>query len=389
MMIYYTFFFVKTKNYSSNFLSYPIYIYWALYPFLISNDFFIFPSLHKIIGIVAILATILNILLFKKYISYNRYEIYFLLIVLFSWFYMEFSTHYAIGLTNIIYLFLMTFSIYNTELMKDTKMIGRIFVVNSVVLSLLAVAEFFIYGTRVSVTLSNPNYLAIYIVFGFVVLIFHNIKYRWILIGSIFIAMLLTQSDAVIFGLFIPIAIILAHKLRLKVLYKFFLPGILIFFFIGVIFSISQSVLANNSTNFFSTFIDNSLSSGDTLRFDIWKIAIDMFLDHPLLGLGYNQFQAFIEHLAPQYSLITIREGGFVTHNDYIRILVELGVVGFSIFLIYIFKSMFYANKSEDIKMRMTYISLMLILLFFSYTHNNINSLLFWATLAMPIYRKI
>jgi O-antigen ligase len=390
IIIYYSYYFFKKKYHITNLLSFPIYIYWASYPFLISNKFFILPSLHKIIAILAILVAIINVVLYKKKIYFNKYELCFLLIVCISWFYMEFPSNYYVGLTNIIYIFLLTFSFYNTGLMREPKIIGQIFVLNSVILSSLAVIEYLLFNTRVSVTLFNPNYLAIYIVFGFVILIFYKIKYRLILAALILIAMLLTKSDAVMFGLIIPIIILLIHKLRLKPVYKILLPSVLFLFFIGLIFSISQSVLSdNNITSFFNSFINNSLSTGDTLRFDIWKIAVDMFLDNPILGIGYNQFQAFIEFLAPQYSLITIREGGFVTHNDFIRILVELGLIGFLPFIAYVSRSLKYANKSQDIKMRMTCISLILILLFFSYTHNNINSFLFWVTLALPIYKRI
>lgn len=387
MLVYYSRFFFKKKYHISNLLSYPIFIYWALYPYIISNDFFRIPYLDQIFGVLAILVAIINITLFKGRMYINRYEILIFLIIGSSWIYMEYAAPYYTALTNILYIFLLTFSFYNTSLMRDSNIIGEILIKNSVILSLLAIIEFLIFNTRVSVTLYNPNYLGIYIVFGFVILVFYKIKFRLLLALVILIAILLTESDSIIVGLIFPIAILLIYKLKLKSMFKILLPTTLFLFYLGIIFALSQSILANKS--YFDFLAEIVLLKSDSLRFDIWRIAVDMFWDNPILGIGYNQFQTHIINIAPQYPMVSIRKEGFVTHNDFIRILAELGLIGISAFIIYIFKSIDLANKGLNINLRMTIISLILILLFFSYTHNNINSFLFWVTIAFPVYKKI
>ncbi len=67
-------------------------------------------------------------------------------------------------------------------------------------------------------------------------------------------------------------------------------------------------------------------SGGDTDRFKVWQIAIDMFKDSPILGKGIGLFMSFFrdysEHLLIQYA-----------HNCYLQILAETGLLGLLSFL--------------------------------------------------------
>ena len=54
------------------------------------------------------------------------------------------------------------------------------------------------------------------------------------------------------------------------------------------------------------------------LRFEVWSIAIPLFLGSPLIGRGWGSF-------------VAITQGGFA-HNDYLRVAVETGIVGLTVY---------------------------------------------------------
>jgi O-antigen ligase len=76
---------------------------------------------------------------------------------------------------------------------------------------------------------------------------------------------------------------------------------------------------------------------GTSGRNDIWAVAWRIFTDHPLIGIGINNFQL----VEPHYTLTSgalnrielIAEVPHLVHNVYLQMLTETGVVGFLAFL--------------------------------------------------------
>ncbi len=73
----------------------------------------------------------------------------------------------------------------------------------------------------------------------------------------------------------------------------------------------------------------NSDSAGDdqsvATRFELWKLAIREFKKHPILGIGWKQFKGTI-------SVERFSNYSFDTHNVFLQLLCETGVIGFAFY---------------------------------------------------------
>lgn len=88
----------------------------------------------------------------------------------------------------------------------------------------------------------------------------------------------------------------------------------------------------------------NNLSEDYKFRHSIWAKAYEISTDHPYLGIGYGNYQDYtMKHVQDQYLEV---EGGQLLYfdqpeNGYLKILVELGFVGFGIFILFIIVPLF------------------------------------------------
>lgn len=74
--------------------------------------------------------------------------------------------------------------------------------------------------------------------------------------------------------------------------------------------------------------VNRLLNSGEDSRFDLWKSAIKVFWNHPVLGGGMGAA-----------SNISLKEVGRVSHNVYIDILSNFGLLGSVAFIIFFHKN--------------------------------------------------
>ena len=79
-------------------------------------------------------------------------------------------------------------------------------------------------------------------------------------------------------------------------------------------------------------------------RVDIWTVAWRIFEEHPLLGVGFGNFQALEPHFVLRPGSLThvrlISETPSVVHNSYLQLLVETGPVGLGLFFLVVFACM-------------------------------------------------
>jgi O-antigen ligase len=89
----------------------------------------------------------------------------------------------------------------------------------------------------------------------------------------------------------------------------------------------------------------NDLSSG---RIHYWSIALKIFLDYPILGAGLNAFGTAFPNYDTLNGTLRVEQA----HNDYLQILADAGIVGFTCiaaFIFLLFKKGFQTfNKTSD-----------------------------------------
>ncbi len=151
--------------------------------------------------------------------------------------------------------------------------------------------------------------------------------------GFLFIVLLLTFSRGGYLGAIFSIAAVLFFAWKNLGQNKRFLvmAGL-------ALLLVASIVLARPIANrFVSSF---TLSEGSsTSRLQIWASSWQVFLDHPLFGVGLGNYPRAIDPLVPYRNPIT-------SHNLYLDILSETGVFGLAAWLLLIFGSLYKILKS-------------------------------------------
>lgn len=112
-------------------------------------------------------------------------------------------------------------------------------------------------------------------------------------------------------------------------------------FGIGVLFSVIAVLQVPAVAEFVGFRAGNALSSGGAGRTAIWKISTEVFLDHPIKGVGFRNFKEAV-------SLHDFEDANFdiyldkpfvstVTHNIYLQVAAELGLIGLIFWFIWFY----------------------------------------------------
>lgn len=186
--------------------------------------------------------------------------------------------------------------------------------------------EKFIYDTskyavalRITSTLDNSNSLGAYLIIVIFPLIMMGIyeksisrKVIYIITSALaLITIVLTFSRNTWLGILIGTMLLIIMYNRKFIL--LFLAGL----GAGVLLPSVRSRLAD-----FNKVLDDP-------RVNIWKLAVKMIKDHPILGVGngnfYNQYGEYVKRYPQlQYNSYT----KFYAHNSYLKVFSELGVIG-------------------------------------------------------------
>lgn len=149
----------------------------------------------------------------------------------------------------------------------------------------------------------------------------------------IFVVLLLTFSRGGYFGLFASLAVIFLLAWRFLTKQKKFLVLAGITLAIIFLLVLGQPVISR----FVSSFL---LNEGSSLsRLEIWRQSFNVFLAHPVLGVGLGNYAKEVDPLASYRSPIT-------SHNFYLDLAAETGFFGLLVWFILIFGSFWLVWRS-------------------------------------------
>jgi O-antigen ligase len=208
-------------------------------------------------------------------------------------------------------------------------------------------------------TFTDPNFFVLADTFFFYYFLFmkKNLLEKLIFL-NIVINILLTFSRGGIISLSLVLIIYFIFKLITDIIRNFKIKkSFFKFLFIFIFFVVIIIFLINNSPVLQEMFMKriDSLSRGSG-RFEIWLHGLNFFYNNYLFGIGLYDFLPYNIHYYNNYHYM---------HNTYLEVLVETGIVGFILYilfhiflLIHILK-MYKINKNCIIIL-LTYLSLFL-----------------------------
>ena len=147
------------------------------------------------------------------------------------------------------------------------------------------------------------------------------------------------------------------HFLEKRKSYKIQWKTTLVYIIIGVI--LIALLVSNPIVNKAANEIVVKFTNGDTTlsgRTNLYKLAIDHFLSHPIMGIGWGKYRESTQGYLNSTVLT------YETHNVYLQLLSETGIIGISSFLWAVFSTLFRtikkykkSLKSNDKMLQSTY----------------------------------
>lgn len=172
------------------------------------------------------------------------------------------------------------------------------------------------WGIRPSGTMESTISFAIVLMiaglFSFAHLIFEKFSVIWILFFLLFgLGQLVSFTREAWIGFVVGILLLTAIRS-----WKWF-AGATGIFILGI--WLSPEVLQNRIVSII-TLEEPSIA----MRLHLWRAALDIWMDHPWVGCGFN----CIETIKEAYPEHTVLAANYLIHNSYLQLLVDMGLVG-------------------------------------------------------------
>lgn len=237
------------------------------------------------------------------------------------------------------YLCLFFIIKYKITEAKEYHLLINSYIFTTVLLCIFGIYQFFTYAglskeftsynsysikVKIASTLTNPNNYAAYLLLSvfpvFMLFIYEKEKLKKALYLLIFLIItvniVLTFSRNVYLGFGIGMLVLIV--IYSKKLLAAFIP-------------LLAAALAVPQIR--RRLSEISSSSLDVSRIKLWKTALLMFKDHPLLGVGNGNYLANYNEYIKKYPTLYYEYSDHPTHNSYLKVMSELGIFGIIIFM--------------------------------------------------------
>jgi len=367
-------------------------------------NFDLYRYIHKSIGVLVSLSLIYFCFKNGFDVIKNKISIFIALylgVICLSYFGNDlYLPHYILYVKNFVFIsFIMLFINYKIENQENLNELFKFIIHMTLILSSFVILELILIGgfTRIFLFYPNPNYLAVSLMFGFSILLFSELKFKFLKIVLVISAILLTGSRAIELGVVILLLLFLfknREKIKIKyILYVFIFFAVIFGFFLEKIPGVKESSKQYNKSNIIN--IINTDKGRGNIRHALGKITFHMLGENPINGIGYGQFRTKYSHYVDEeiinmniseLNIKVAKSEELMSHNDLFQIISELGLLGLFFILFYLYH-LYYMLKQLIISNKdYFYISISLLVgsLTFSMFHNNITSFVFWFILFVP-----
>lgn len=266
---------------------------------------------------------------------------------------------------------------------KDLDKVMRFVAGLSVLLALFGFVEFlFNAAGRAEATFSNPNYYGLFLGVGFCVVFasWRGWRRNFALVLIVLAIFMSESRSAIVFPVLQFLWIIYREGRFLK-----FLPIAM------TLLLAATFIFYSGSSRYADT---DQKEASDAERIIFAGIALRIANDHPLTGVGWGRFISEFGNYSSSAEQVFIASGGVidaskqdrrVTHNDFLRILAELGLIVFTMAIAFVIYGAKVIVKKRGFGL--DYMPpIWFGLLLFSMGHNNMNGAFFWFFLLLPFY---
>ncbi len=225
-------------------------------------------------------------------------------------------------------------------------------------IAILGLLEYvFISGSRIQSTFTNPNPFGIYMVMMFLLALSVTIRRdskTFVFLSVLFLSVIFLSGSRASMGAMLVALMITYFGIKKADIRKAIVKSALIFV---TAFVLSQILLYLSIYIRDNVFVDKSLLESITRsssfvtsslkgRLEFWRVAFDLFKNKPIIGYGQGTYFSayYIEYgMNEWYSRFT--------HNHYLQVLSELGLVGITLYLGFLWtglKAVIYNSKKAS-----------------------------------------
>lgn len=284
-----------------------------------------------------------------------------------GWYMSEIVTHFKRWFTPVFLYFLTLWVVREKRILKTVVILIMVAMVMVALMSIrdyMYVDDSSLEKARVGGIAEHSNTLGAFFVyymflfFGYFLTFSKKAKAWFLLIpfGLCFRGIMVTFSRGAYLGFAAGILAAFFYRSKIMFLAVLAVGAVIvanpIFLPAGIRYRMSQTAVERgpSSSLLAEGALEEGLEASASTRIKIWKGALKMIEEHPLWGVGYGAFPAFI----PSYTEGAI--GHMDAHNSYLLIAAEMGLPTLAVFLLVLLMALYYSwwlyRRTKDLDLK-------------------------------------